>query len=90
MQDLYFICPVCGEEVPRKAKSCPECGACEKSGWGADTHLDGLDLPDADYTSGRPLEEDSHWKAPGPSKMWVIAAAIVFVALLWLLFRGGW
>jgi zinc-ribbon domain len=39
-------CPVCGEDVPPNAKSCPECGACERSGWGAGAGVDGLDLPD--------------------------------------------
>lgn len=44
------ICPVCGEEVRRNARACPECGADEKSGWKMDgsTH-DGLDLPDEDF-----------------------------------------
>lgn len=41
------VCPVCGEDVPPRAKACPECGADERSGWKEDAHLyDGLDLPD--------------------------------------------
>lgn len=39
-------CPACGEWVPRKALACDCCGACEKSGWKANSDLyDGLDLP---------------------------------------------
>jgi hypothetical protein len=31
--------------VPIKAKSCPDCGSDEKTGWSEDTIYDGLDLP---------------------------------------------
>ena len=41
----YFYCPNCGAEVPIKAKSCPDCGSDEKTGWSEDTMYDGLDLP---------------------------------------------
>jgi hypothetical protein len=41
----YFNCPNCGAEVPIKAKSCPDCGSDEKTGWSEDTMYDGLDLP---------------------------------------------
>ncbi len=41
----YFVCPNCGAEVPIKAKSCPDCGSDEKTGWSEDTMYDGLDLP---------------------------------------------
>ena len=41
----YFNCPNCGTEVPIKAKSCPDCGSDEKTGWSEDTIYDGLDLP---------------------------------------------
>ena len=44
-----FECPVCGEDVPANAKACPECGACEKSGWSEDLASSGLDLPDEDF-----------------------------------------
>lgn len=41
----YFNCPNCGAEVPKKAKSCPDCGSDEKTGWSEDAMYDGLDLP---------------------------------------------
>jgi hypothetical protein len=85
MEGPYFICPVCGEEVPRGAKSCPECGACEKSGWG-DTYLDGIDLPDEDYTTGRSLTDKTK---PGLSRFWLIATILVIIALVWLTLRGA-
>jgi hypothetical protein len=44
-----FTCPVCGESLDAKALACPECGACERSGWQRDTYLDGVDLPDDEF-----------------------------------------
>src|SRR5687767_11732066 len=40
-------CANCGATIPRHAKSCPECGADERSGWRENdaTRYDGLDLP---------------------------------------------
>jgi hypothetical protein len=40
----YFICPNCGAEVPMRARSCPECGSDENTGWSEDTLYDGLGL----------------------------------------------
>ncbi len=43
-------CPVCGEDVPRKALACPECGADHNSGWREDAGIyDGMDLPDENF-----------------------------------------
>src|SRR4051794_27943641 len=44
-------CPVCGEEVPRKALACPECGADHETGWreDADSISLGEDPDDFDY-----------------------------------------
>src|SRR4051812_21385480 len=44
-----FTCPICGESVPGGAKSCSECGACEKSGWSGEADYDGVGLPDEDF-----------------------------------------
>ncbi len=90
MDDLFFACPVCGEDVPRKAKSCPSCGACEKSGWSEDQYLDGLNLPDEDYTTGRLLEDGGRKGKPGMQWFWMVIAAVVLLALLWLTLRAGW
>ena len=40
-------CPVCGADVPPRARACPACGADERTGWDEDgTRYDGLDLPE--------------------------------------------
>ncbi len=31
--DDYFLCPHCGAELPPSARSCPECGSDEETGW---------------------------------------------------------
>ncbi len=84
MEELTFRCPVCGADVPRRAKSCPECGACEKSGWSEDQYLDGLDLPDDPYA----LPPQSG--GGNRQRMWQIVAAIVLLAFLLLMLSGRW
>src|SRR5690606_34733205 len=41
-------CANCGATLPRHARSCPECGADERTGWRDTSIYDGLDLPDDD------------------------------------------
>ena len=47
----YFVCPICGTDVPTKSKVCTECGSDENTGWSEDTMYDGLDLPDLEEPS---------------------------------------
>ena len=82
MEELTFSCPVCGADVPRKAKSCPECGACEKSGWSEDHYLDGIDLPDAG--SDRPAPQ------AGLSRFWWFVTVIVIIAFILLGLLWPW
>ena len=42
-------CLVCGADVPRKARACPECGADEKSGWSEEAYAQNLGLPDDNF-----------------------------------------
>ena len=80
-----FTCPVCGEEVPNGAKACPECGACDKSGWSGQAESSGLGLPDDDFNydkfietefGGAPKKRGMHW-------VWWVAALLAFLAMLW-------
>lgn len=53
-------CANCGAAIPRHAKSCPNCGADERTGWRENEHTryDGLDLP-------APAFDDEGAAAPG-------------------------
>ncbi len=66
------VCPVCGEDIPRDALACPECGADYNSGWreGPDTY-DAVDLPD----------EDFNFKT-----IWWITALLIIVAFIAIYF----
>lgn len=54
----YFECPVCGTEVPNKARACPECGSDEDTGWSDAAHYMHL-LPDRDDQSP---DKPSAWR----------------------------
>ena len=86
-----FPCPACGEDVPAKAKACPHCGACDKSGWNEDeSGADGLDLPgeDFDYDKFVQNEFGSPAKRSGPALIWKITAVVLLIATV-LLFGAG-
>ena len=77
------ICPVCGEDVPRGALACPECGADEKSGWREDAEIyDGVDLPD-DFNYEEFVEKEfgTSPKPAGISPLWWITAIVLLLAL---------
>lgn len=79
-----FECPVCGEDVPAKAKSCPHCGACEKSGWNEDARsADGLDLPDDDFDYEKFAHEEfgSPTKLAGKQVLWTVTAIVILVLI---------
>lgn len=42
-------CPVCGADVPRNAKACPECGSDHETGWSDEAYASGLGLPDDNF-----------------------------------------
>ncbi|HEX8679458.1 MAG TPA: zinc-ribbon domain-containing protein [Chthoniobacterales bacterium] len=92
------ICPVCGEDVPRGALACPECGADHNSGWREDAaSYDGLDLPDEfDYDEFTRNEFGASPKPAGIRPIWWITAIVLlvltllyFVGLRWLHPGGG-
>ena len=83
------VCPVCGEDVPRGALACPECGADHNSGWREDAEtLDGLDVPEDDfnYDEFAQREFGSSLKPAGIKTIWWITAIIVLLVSLALYF----
>ena len=81
--DESFICPVCGADVPAKAKSCPECGSDEKTGWSDQTIYDGTDIenPDEfDYEKWKLREGVAGRRSRRELFVWI--AALLMVALI--------
>lgn len=84
-----LVCPVCGEDVPRKSLACPECGADERSGWKEDAYTyDGLDLPDEEFD----YDDFASREFKGPSKpglrgVWIFTAILLILASLFALFH---
>jgi hypothetical protein len=86
-----FSCPACGEDVPAKAKACPHCGACEKSGWNEEASAgDGLDLPDEEFDYEKFTEEEfgTPRKLRGKERFWKVVAVVVLV-LMFILFAAN-
>ena len=84
------ICPVCGEEVPRNALACPDCGADHLSGWREDADIyGGADLPDEgfDYDEYVEREFGTSYKPAGIKPIWWITAALVVVVFVLISFR---
>jgi len=84
------ICPVCGEDVPRGALACPECGADHNSGWREEAErYDAIDLPDDfDYEEFTRKEFRSSAKPAGISAVWWVTAVVVIVLTLLYCFVG--
>ena len=85
------VCPVCGEDVPRRSLACPECGADHNSGWKEDAYNeDGLDLPDNefDYDDFVKREFSGHAKPSGMKVIWWITAIVVLGIFIWMAMAG--
>ena len=84
------ICPVCGENVPRGALACPECGADERSGWRENEEsYDGIDLPDEfDYEEFKRKEFGSSPKPAGIGTIWWVTAIVLWALTLLYFFVG--
>lgn len=81
------ICPICSGEVPRNAKACPDCGACEKSGWSEDVAGEGLDLPQDEFDYDDFLKREfggPEIKPAGVHWFWWFMGLVAFLALLLL------
>jgi|GEM_PF-275470 len=88
------VCPVCGEDVPPKAKACPNCGACHESGWGdPDVGAGGIpehgyeDEEKFDYDRWRAREEGRERPRDGVRPLWKWVALFLLVFLFWALWK---
>ena len=85
-------CPVCGEDVPRGAAACPECGADHLSGWREDADTTGgLDLPDEEFNYDEFVKKEfgNEVKPEGISWAWWAAAVAALLAFIAVLLRGA-
>jgi len=75
-------CAVCGAEIPRGAKSCPECGADERTGWRETDIYDGLDLPEEawedEVANEPPLTREMPWY------WWLAGVTVLIGFILWI------
>jgi hypothetical protein len=83
-------CPVCGADVPAHARACPECGACEDTGWSEDAYASNLGLPDADFDYEDFVEREfgtSRQRRPrGIGRLWWWVAVLLLLGfVLWFL-----
>lgn len=79
---------MCGAEVPPSARTCPECGADDTTGWNKDRAVyDGLDLPDDEFDYDEYLtKEFGDAKEPGkkPNKLstWLVLIGLTLAVLV--------
>jgi hypothetical protein len=76
----YFTCPICGADVPIKARACPECGSDKETGW-SDA---------AQYMHLLPDRGDSGWDTGKVKRrrLWITLVAVGI--LIALLIAQGW
>ncbi len=75
----YFCCPNCGAEVPIRARSCPDCGSDENTGWSDDTMYDGLDLNEYDESN-----EKVKMSIFQNRKLLYIVAIVTILVFIWM------
>lgn len=83
-------CPNCGAEVPSRARACPECGSCERTGWSPRADVDGPGMPDDefDYDEFVAREFGARRAVPRGGKFfWWLIAVVVLIAFALTLVR---
>ena len=79
-------CPICGADVPARAKACPECGADEKTGWSENSYSNSLDLPDDSFDYDEYVKREFGTKKVLPYgikwRWWAVALALVILFIL--------
>ena len=77
--------------MPHKAKACPECGACEETGWSEEAQSDSLGLPDDSFDYEEFVEKefgDAKARPRGIRPFWGVTAVLLLVAwVVWSFMR---
>jgi hypothetical protein len=83
------VCPICGAEVPPKARACPECGADETTGWSDKAHAGNLGLPDEEFDYEEFVKEEFGTGRARPRGIgwfwWVVAIVALILISIFLL-----
>ena len=83
------VCPNCGADVAAGAQACPECGSCDRTGWGEEAHYGGGDLPEEefDYDDFIQREFGEGGRPRGAlSWFWLAVSALLAIALFGIWF----
>lgn len=85
-------CPNCGADVPPRARACPECGACEQTGWSEEAGTGNLGLPEEgfDYDDFVKREFGSKRALPHGIRWFWWAVGLILAGLLFWLTLGSW
>ena len=75
------VCPVCGADVPSRARACPECGADEQTGWSEKARYDDLGIPDESFDYDEFVEREFKGREP-KRKLGTLWAAVAVVLLV--------
>ena len=80
-----FSCPVCGADVKHGALSCPECGACDETGWKND-EVSNLNLPDEDFDYDEYIAREFDGAPRRTTKEKVVALVALALVVMWVLY----
>ena len=85
------MCPVCGEDIPRTALACPECGADHNSGWREDAETyDAVDLPDEDFNYEEFVKQEfGSSRRPVIKTAWWLTAILLVAAFIAIYFYAA-
>ena len=79
-------CPVCGADVPPRARACPECGADEQTGWSEKGRYDSMGIPDdEDFDYNEFVEREFEGKRPKRKLNWLWMAVAILLLILFVL-----
>jgi len=82
MENDYFICPVCGQEVQTREKTCPSCGADDETGWsGNAAYPEEFDADDYNDAVQREFDEG---KRPFSARNIVVAGIAIVLVVAFL------
>ncbi|MFO1501130.1 MAG: zinc ribbon domain-containing protein [Verrucomicrobiota bacterium] len=81
--------PNCGADVPKHARACPECGACDETGWSDDVASSSADIPDDSFDYNEFVKREFGPKRVLPRGItwvwWGISLGLAGLLLFWML-----